>query len=199
MRAIGPRREPESPRGLTRAQAETELRRMITEDTGTHCEERLSLEELGRRFLAHKETFGLRSSTLRDYEGMLRVHLVPFFGARSLDAVTAVDVESYIRAKLREGKERKTVDHHLGLLSSMFRFAVKRGLARANPVDAADRPRQLRTDADIRYLSIEELEAVLRGAPDDALGPMERVLYLTAAMTGMRRGELVALRWRNVD
>jgi integrase len=130
---------------------------------------------------------------------MLRVHLIPFFGGRSLDRITPVDVESYIRMKLREGKARKTVDHHLGLLSSMFRFAAKRGFARFNPVDAADRPRQQRPDADIRYLTIEELEAVVRAVPNDDLGPTERVLYLTAAMTGMRRGELVALRWRDVD
>ena len=56
-----------------------------------------------------------------------------------------------------------------------------------------------RTDADIRYLRVEELEALLRAVPDDELGRMERVLYLTAAMTGMRRGECVALRWRDVD
>ena len=199
MRKIGLRREPGSALGLTRSQAEAELRRLIAEDTGAVSEERLNLEGLAGRFLAHKETLGLRKSTLNDYEGMLRVHLVPFFGGRSLERITPVEVESYIQVKLRDGKARKTVDHHLGLLSSVFRFAVKRGYARTNPVDAAERPRYRKLDADIRYLTIEELEAVLRHAPDDALGPAERVLYLTAAMTGMRRGELVALRWRDVD
>jgi integrase len=199
MRTIAPRREPGSSIGLTRTQAEAELRRLIAEDTGAFSEERLNLEDLGPRFLAQKETVGLRRKTLKDYEGTLRVHLVPYFGGRSLERITPVEVESYIRVKLREGKSRKTIDHHLGLLSSMFRFAVKRGFVRINPVDAAERPRQQRTEADIRYLSIEELEAVLRATPDDALGRMERVLYLTAAMTGLRRGELVALRWRDVD
>ena len=199
MRKLGRRREPGSAVGFTRTQAEAELRRLIAEENGVLAEERVTLDELGPRFIAHKESIGLRRSTLKDYEGMLRVHLVPFFGGRSLDAITTVEVENYIRAKLRAGKSRKTIDHHLGLLSSMFRFAVKRGLARLNPVDAAERPRQQRTDPDIRYLTIEELEAVLRAVPDDTLGPTERVLYLTAAMTGLRRGELVALRWRDVD
>jgi integrase len=40
---------------------------------------------------------------------------------------------------------------------------------------------------------------VLRAVPDDALGAVERPLYLTAAMTGLRQGELLALRWRDVD
>ena len=199
MRTIAARREPGSSHGLTRTQAEAELRQLIAEDTGTYSEERLNLEDLSPRFLAHKETVGLRKSTMKDYEGMLRVHLVPFFGGKALDRITPVEVEEYIRVKLRDGKSRKTIDHHLGLLSAMFRFAIKRGLARINPVDAAERPRQQRTDADIRYLAVEELEAVLRATPADDLGRVERVLYLTAAMTGMRRGELVALRWRDVD
>jgi integrase len=128
-----------------------------------------------------------------------RAHLVPFFGGRSLDAVTPLDVESFLSVKLRDGKSRKTIDHLLGLLSAVYRYAVKRGYSRINPVELADRPRQQRRDADIRYLTVEELEAVLRHVPDDELGRMERALYLTAAMTGLRRGELVALRWRDVD
>ena len=62
-----------------------------------------------------------------------------------------------------------------------------------------DRPPSPPTDPDIRFLDREELEALLRAVPDDHLGPTDRVLYLTAAMTGLRQGELLALRWRDVD
>jgi integrase len=48
-------------------------------------------------------------------------------------------------------------------------------------------------------LETEEVEALLRAVPDDPLGRVERVMYLTAAMTGMRQGELFRLRWRDVD
>ena len=44
-------------------------------------------------------------------------------------------------------------------------------------------------DEDIRFLSEEELEALLRAVPDDHLGPTDRALYLTAALTGLRQGE----------
>jgi integrase len=54
-------------------------------------------------------------------------------------------------------------------------------------------------DPDVRFLVTEEVEALLRAVPDDSLGRVERVMYLTAAMTGMRQGELFALRWRDVD
>lgn len=43
------------------------------------------------------------------------------------------------------------------------------------------------------------MEVLLRACGDDLLGPLERVLYLAAALTGMRQGELIALRWRDVD
>lgn len=199
MRRLGHRRQAGESVGLTRREAEAELRRLIGEEQGTPSQERLNLETLAPRYLAHKETQGLRRHTLKTYEMMLRVHLVPFFGGRGLGAITAAEVESFIRLKLNEGKSRKTIDHLLGLLSAMYRYSIKRGYARINPVELADRPRQQRTDADIRYLTIEELEAILRAVPDDELGPMERVVYLTAATAGLRRGELLALRWRDVD
>jgi integrase len=68
-----------------------------------------------------------------------------------------------------------------------------------NPVAMADRPPAEPADPDIRFLDREELEALLRAAAHDYLGPLDRVLWITAAMTGLRQGELVALRWRNVD
>jgi signal peptidase I len=55
------------------------------------------------------------------------------------------------------------------------------------------------TDPDIHFLGAEELEALLRAVPHDSLGRVEGVMYLTAAMSGMRKGELFALRWRDVD
>src|SRR5690242_7962795 len=76
MRRLGPRREPGESVGLTRRGAELELRRLMGEETGRPVEERLNLETLAPRYLAHKETIGLRRSTLRDYEGHLRVHLI---------------------------------------------------------------------------------------------------------------------------
>jgi hypothetical protein len=66
MRQLGLRREPGSSVGLTRAQAERELRRLIAEENGSLSAERLDLEQLAPRFLAHKETLGLRRTTLKD-------------------------------------------------------------------------------------------------------------------------------------
>jgi integrase len=68
-----------------------------------------------------------------------------------------------------------------------------------NPVKRVAKPAVAETDPDIHFLETEEIEALLRAVPDDALGRVERVMYLTPAMTGMRQGELFALRWRDID
>jgi integrase len=93
----------------------------------------------------------------------------------------------------------KTVSNHLTFAHGVFAFAVRRGWAPANPVASVDRPRAGGTDPDIRYLDRGEVEALLRAVPDDLLGPTDRALYLTATMAGLRQGELIALRWRDVD
>jgi len=87
----------------------------------------------------------------------------------------------------------------LNFAHGVFAFAVKRAITITNPVAAADRPRTAGGDPDIRYLDRAEVEALLRAVPDDVLGPTDRAIYLTATMTGLRQGELAALRWRDVD
>jgi integrase len=77
------------------------------------------------------------------------------------------------------------------------RIALRRGRVVTNPVAMTDRPPSPPVDPDIRFLDREELEALLRAAADDLLGPTDRLLWLTAAMTGLRPGELVGPRWRD--
>jgi len=69
-----------------------------------------------------------------------------------------------------------------------------------NPVKLAEGARVRRNTTRIRFLSGEDLEGLLRAPyPEDAYGSIEPALYLTAAMTGLRQDECLALRWRDVD
>ena len=86
----------------------------------------------------------------------------------------------------------------LRLLHGIFEYAIKREWVQANPCKLVDKP-HVEPDTDTRFLTQPEVEALLRKVPDDVLGPTERVLYLAATMTGMRQGELRALRWRDID
>src|SRR5205823_93300 len=115
------------------------------------------------------------------------------------ERVDARLVEAFVAAKLRQGRASKSIENYLGLLGSIFGYGIKRGWCRTNPVASVEKPRDPNRLHEIRFLTIDELEALLAAVPDDELGAIERVLYLTAAMTGLRRGELVALRWQDVD
>ena len=78
------------------------------------------------------------------------------------------------------------------------RAVIEKGWARENPVKRAAKP-EGEGSPEIRFLTLKEVEAVLLAVPDDVLGSMEATLYLTAAMTGLRQGELLGLRWSDVD
>ena len=158
----------------------------------------IDVAEAGRRYIRNREMVGLKPSTLSDYESCLRIHLIPFFGSRALDEIDVDLIDVFIANKRAEGKAPKSVRNYLGLLHAIIAFALKRNWCSSNSVAAIDKPRHQRR-RDIRYLNVDELRALLVATPDTQLGRLERTLYLTAAMTGLRRGELLALRWQDVD
>ena len=198
-RRLGLKRPPGTKEGLTRAQAEQRLRQAIESDATAPPPERMTVAGAGARHLAHLEALGRKRSTLMDYESYLRVHLAPFFGDLPLDRIERDDVEDFIAEKKASGLATKSVLNYLGLLHAIFEHAQRRGWARANPCKQVDKPPAGEGDPDIRFLDDAELEALLRAVPEEGIGLTDRALYLAAAMSGLRQGELVALRWRDVD
>lgn len=92
------------------------------------------------------------------------------------------------------------MQNHLNFLHGIFAFAVKRGWAQSTPVALVDRPKKNRSPHQrIRFLQPHELDALIRAVTDDAFGSVERPLYLVAALTGLRQGELLALKWMDID
>lgn len=198
-RKLGPKRVPGTRDGLTQTQAEAELRRIMGEVAMVSRGERLTLEDVGRVLVDARKAAGRKRSTVEGYESMIATHIVPFFGKRAVDRIERRDVEAFAKALADRGMAANSRVNTLNLLSSMFELAVLREWAIRNPVRGVLRPRGGSADPDIHYLTMEEIEAVLRAVPDDELGSIERALYLAAAMTGMRRGELLGLRWSDVD
>jgi integrase len=197
-RKIGRQRKRGSRDGLTKAQAEKEMRRLMRELKPTP-QERLTLREVGDAYIAHVRDFLERKpSTVEDYEGILN-RAERGLPKKTINRYGAADIEGYVSAMKKAGRSPKTISNHLNFLHGVFAFAEKRGWASGNAVAEAERPRPDGSDPDIRFLDLEELEALLREVPDDVLGAVERPLYLTAAMTGLRQGELIALRWKDID
>jgi integrase len=164
-------------------------------------EERITFGEAAERYVHHVEhVMRRKASTVQDYRIMINRHLASHFQTTAIDRIKPEDIVSYIVAKSRAGLAVKTVTNHLNFAHGVFQFAIKRGWASTNPVTATDRRRATHADPDIRFLNGEELEALLRAVPrEDVLGPTDHTLYTLAAMTGLRQGELVALRWRDID
>ena len=228
-RKIGPIRRPGEDNGLTRAQAEREFRRL------QDAEERAprpvrgadtpTVDEVGGSLRQKLRLGGARRSYQEGCESMQRVHISPRLGALAITDVTTAHVEALASAMLADGRSPKTIRNVLSFLHAILEHAIDRGWVRENPVRRATRPgrrRQGDANPDLHFLTVDELEAVLRAIPDevvvrapaptrrgrrgpapppppDVLGPVLRVLILTAAMTGLRQSELLGLRWRDID
>jgi integrase len=197
-RKVGARRSSPRNNGLTKAEAERELRRLMRVTRATPLE-RLTLREVGDAYIAHLRDFLERKpSTVQDYECILG-KAERILSRKFVDAYLVNDIDGYIRNANAEGRSTKTICNHLIFLQGLFGFAVKRGWAQSNPVAAIERPRVSGSNPDIRHIDQNELRALLTAIPDDPLGRIELPLYLTATMCGLRQGELIALRWQDID
>jgi integrase len=200
-RCLGPKRIPSTREGLTRAQAERELRRRMAEERApTAPGERLTMGEVGRRYLKHLEARGRKRATVVGVEMALRVHLVPFFADQRLDKILSADVEDLIVLMQRRSLSAKSIRTYVGTLSAIFNYAAapQRRWAAHNPVNGVELPPRQDCE-DIRFLDPDEVLLLADAVPEGPYRLIDRALYTTAAMTGLRQGELIALRWRDVD
>ena len=200
MRSLGPKRSKTHPDGLTPAQAEVAFRQLRDQTKAASPVKRRTVAEVGEELIRAKRAAGRKATTIEGYDYWLRVHIAPSFGARDVAKITRDDVRLFLTELEDKGLAPKSRANALGVLHSLIDFALDEGWATGeNPVKRVAKPRTPEADGDIHFLAPEEVEAVIRAVPADALGRVEAVMYLTAAMTGMRQGELLALRWRDVD
>lgn len=195
---LGVLRKPGATIGITRREAEAELRRLLATSTARPEREQLTVEAAALRFIEAKRE-DLKRSTIVDYESVTRCHVKRFFHGVAIDAVDRRLLERWLEHLKVKKLSPKSRVNALTFLSGVFRYAVRQEWVAANPVPLVDKPR-VRRSREIRFLSAEQLDAVLRATPSDtAQGRLDRVAILTAARTGPRQGELLALRWRDVD
>lgn len=139
-----------------------------------------------------------KPTAYRGYEQILRVHLVPAFRGKTVRSITVEEVQRYKSDRLNKDElSPKTVNNHLGVLGSLFEDAVRWRYAAHNPVRQVKPCRVDRLDEDFDFWTAEESERFLAAIQE--VRPRWFPFFLTALRTGLRLGELAALRWMDVD
>jgi integrase len=156
--------------------------------------QRLTVSEYLKRWLSDTVRYQVAASTYGRYERTVRNHFLPFFKRLRLRDVSVVHVRALKARKLEEGMHPNTVGVMQGVLSAALNQAVYDGLIPANPC-ARVKKAAARGKMRVRSLSQEDASRLL----DAARGTRDEALITLALRTGMRQGELAALRWEDLD
>jgi integrase len=182
----------------TGREAEAELRYILGEiDRGTFvAPTRRRLGDYLREWL---EGLDLAPNTTADYHMLVESRIIPVLGNRRIDEVTPEVLDEFYRRLLleggrnRQGLSRRSVRLVHTILRKAFADGVKRGTLATNPVARATPPKQARRE--FHTWSANELRRFLEAAQEHRLYPA----LFVAATTGMRRSEILGLRWGDVD
>lgn len=148
-------------------------------------------EYLDRWFPTVKNT--VKDRTWQRHEEVVRLHLEPVLGDVRLSRLNALEIQELYRTKLESGLSPRTVQIVHTTLHKALKQAVRWSLVEANVTEAVTSPRP--SSKEIRVLTSEEVKRLLYVVR----GERFETLYVLAVTTGMRQGELLGLKWEDVD
>jgi integrase len=186
----------------TRRDAERALREVLLSlEQGSYVKpNKMTLGELMRQWLKDYASMNTTDRTQESYRSIVERHLIEGVGRTPLADLQAQNIQGYYAKKLSEGRadgkgglSARSVVYHHRILSKALDYGVKMGLVVRNVAKVVEPPRAARVT--MQTLSPEEVGRFLDVAKDTDY----YVYFATLLYTGLRRGELLALRWRNLD
>jgi len=156
---------------------------------GVYDEKKILFEEFGQQYLSFSEANKAKSTQQRDRFSVAQ--LTSVFKGKYLFEITARMIEKYKASRLRKVAPA-TVNRELACLKHMFTKAIEWGYLKTNPVKMVKLLKE--PPGWLRYLRPKDVRKLL-----DACNGYLRAIVMTALSTGMRKGEVLALRWEDVD
>lgn len=182
--------------GKTRGEVAEKMNKLINSiNSGSFIDKNKNptVEEWLHFWLLTYKKNSVKQKTFDQYEGVIRVHLVPEFGDLRLVELKESQLQKFYNRLFVNGLSARSIQIINTVLSAALKKAIKSRLILFNVCDAVELPKQ--TKKERRVLSAEEQEQLLKELKKDEQGAM----YIFALFTGLRRGEVLALRWSDVD
>jgi len=194
----GKRRWITMPKGTTKKKAKEKLREIEDQlRRGIYLPDKKipTFKQVAKDWIEYKKP-NLRHSTWSVYEGHTRNHFDEF-NLIKINRVTTAKVEKWITARHNEGMNIATIKKILVTLGQIMAYAVRHGYVDYNPARDAERPRGNgeSEESKIRVLTPVEINAFLDAEEDMKY----RTLFRLAIFSGARQGELLGLKWSDVD
>jgi integrase len=195
--------------GWTRPKAKKELEQRLVDvrRDGYRAPDGTTLADVAREWLeTYPTTKQLKRSTRRGYTTIVEKYLIEHLGETPIDRLDVGDLDRYVADRLKGGLAAASVNRHLNVISLIVRAARKQGLMRSNPVELVDRPRAARrrwrilTPAEVARVQTAFVELELDAETDEERAWIRQCarVFVVVYATGMRRGEVLGLRWRRV-
>jgi len=140
-----------------------------------------------------------KSSTADGYESVLRQYLRPRFSARQLSGIKRDDIKKLISDMIDKELSRCTVRNAISVLRGIFNQAIEDGLLEANPAVRLGRFTRAAKTTVVKGIALTTDEVIKFLQAANEVCPRYEALFLLAVRAGLRRGELVALQWGDIE